>query len=132
MRTSARTPVYHSVSLARTELNIFALNPIFVGWNAQLVSRPAPGVDQRRPERFVNLSAQAINIDFYQFGERVERVVPDTFGDFFAPHNFACVAREVFKQSVLFGSEVDGLPVAPDSLPSRVNFKIADFNDDRA
>src|SRR6267143_1906634 len=98
MRTSARTPVYHNVSRERTELNIFPLvsilrhtratrvrAPLFVRWNAQLVPRPPPGVDERHAERLVNLSAQTINVDFYEFGEGVERIVPDVLGDVFAP-----------------------------------------------
>src|ERR1700682_3635456 len=107
MRTNASTPVYQSVSRARTELNIFVLNPLFVRGNAQLVAGPAPGMDERRAERLVNLSPQPVNVDFYQFGERVERIVPDVFGNFFAPDNFAGIAREVFKQRVLFGGEFD-------------------------
>src|SRR6267378_1506917 len=115
MRTSASTPVYQSVSRARTELNIFDLHPIFVRWNAQLVACPTPGVDERHPERLVNLTSQPINVDFYEFGERVERIVPDVFGDFFTPDNFARVAREILKQRVLFGGKFDGLPVPLDS-----------------
>jgi hypothetical protein len=109
--------VYHKVSRARTELNIFALDPIFVRWNAQLVAGASPSVNKRHAERRVNLSAQAINVDFYEFRERVERIVPNVLGDFFASDNLARVAREIFKQRVLFSGEFDGLPVAPDSLP---------------
>src|SRR6266403_822740 len=116
-------PVYQRVSRARTELNIFA--PIF-RWNAQLVAGATPGIDERRTERLVNLSPQPINVDLYQFGERIKRIVPDMFGDFFASDNFARVAREVLKQRVLFGSELDELSLAPDSLPTHVYLKIAD------
>src|SRR5258706_900726 len=132
MRTSASTPVYQSVSRTRTELNIFALARILARGNAQLVACASPGVDERRCERLVNLSPQPINVDFYQFGERVEGVVPDMFRDFFPPDNFAGVAREILKQSVLFGGKFDRLPIAADSLPAGIDLKIADFNYDRA
>src|SRR5882762_3824699 len=89
-------------------------------------------MDERRTERLVNLSPQPINVDLYQFGERIKRIVPDMFGDFFAPDNFARVAREVLKQRVLFGSELDHLSLASDSLAPRVYLKIADFDDRRA
>ena len=89
-------------------------------------------MDERRAERLVNLSAQAINVDFYQFREGVKRIVPDVLGDFFAPDNFARVAREVLKQRVLFGSELEQLSLASDSLAPRIYLKIADFDDRRA
>src|SRR5882672_3739544 len=126
MRTRASTPVYQSVSRTRTELNICAL---ILRWSAQLVACSASGVDKRHAEWLINLSAQTINVDFYEFRERVERIVPDVFGDFFASDNLAGVTREVFKQCVLFGGEFDGTPIALDSLPARIYLKIADLND---
>src|SRR4051812_17124485 len=132
MRTSASTPVYHKVSRARTELNIFALAFLFVRWSAQFVACPSPGVYERHVERLINLSAQTVDVDFYQFGERVKGVVPDVFGDFFAPDNFSCVARQKLKQRVFFGRQFDGASTAPHMPSTRVYLKVTYFNDDRA
>src|SRR6267378_4354539 len=73
------------------------LEHVSFSWDAQFVTGAPPGVDEGHAERLVNLPPQPINIDFYQFGKRVERIVPDVFGDFFAPDNFAGVARKVLK-----------------------------------
>src|SRR5437660_5445426 len=106
--------VYQRVSRTRTELNIFTLARIHVSWNAQFVARPSPGVDERHAKRLIDLSAQPINVNLYQFREGIERIVPDVFGYFLTPDNFAGIAREVLKQRVLFGREFDSLPVAAD------------------
>src|SRR5258708_20444368 len=95
MRTSASTPVYQSVSRTRTELNILTLDSVLVRRQAQFVARASPCVNQRLAQRRVHLSAQPVDVDFYQFREGVEGIIPDMFRDFSAPDNFPSLAPEL-------------------------------------
>ena len=53
----------------------------------------------------VNLVPQAVHVHFDQIRKRIERFIPDVFGDRCAPHHAAGVARQKFHQRVFFGRE---------------------------
>ena len=53
----------------------------------------------------VNFPAHAIDVNFDEIREGIERFIPHVFRDFRPSHNAAGVARKIFEQRILFGGK---------------------------
>src|SRR5258706_16479919 len=122
--TTASTAVYQSVSRTRTESSmvlpdgrswlgarprrntfVSRLRDVGIIQRAKQVAGAAAGMEQGLAGIRVNFPAHAIDVNFDQIREGIERLIPHVLRDFRPPHNAARVARKIFEECIFFGSE---------------------------
>ena len=69
----------------------------------------------------VDLPAQPLYVDLDQIGERIVGLVPDVFGDLFAPDDGALAQRQILEQRVLLGGEGDSTAAHFDAPRARLD-----------
>src|ERR1700687_2008181 len=122
--TTASTAVYQSVRRTRTESSmvlpdgrsslgarprrntfVSRLRDIGIIQRTKQVAGAAAGMEQGLAGIRVNFPAHAIDVNFNQIREGIERLIPPVLRDSPPPHNAAGVASKIFEQRIFLGGE---------------------------
>src|SRR5437868_2493905 len=104
MSTTLNAPEYQSVNRMRSELDIAVR---FL--RAKHITLTAERAEQFRGVALINLAAEPLDVNLDQIGKRIISFVPNMFRNLSATHDFINVAREIVKQGIFLGSELNSI-----------------------
>src|SRR6266852_2778455 len=123
VNSSVNSSKYQAVSCSRKLLIIGLHQP-----RRKDVSFAPARMNQRLGEPCVDLGSQSPDIYIDDVGERVEVLVPYVLRDLFTIHDAVLIEHQELEQSILFGSDTDGLAGPADHVIRRVQREIRNLD----
>src|SRR5437899_635667 len=115
-------------SMARRSTLVLGIGGIRIDRRAKEVPSATARMEQRLAGIRVNFPSHAINVNFNQIRKGIEGLIPDVLRDFRTSYYAAGVARKIFEQSILFGSERHASAGPGDALRGGIQGQIRDGN----